>query len=263
MRISCAAVCVSAALALAASASAQTVVNASGSNGWFTTTFDDGVNPNSASVAFVNGAGSPPLGIGSMQMSTGAYGDGAARGYTDNFAGVSLSSISSMSYSSFTQAADYSGLHIYLSLRVDLDNNGSEDDVFFFEPEYQNGYANPNITEQADATTGIWQNWDARNGGWWSNNGTLGMNPGQDVRTLDYLLAAYPDAVITNASAPSLRLTAGFGAPTWNDFVGFVDNFSITVNGDTTTYDFEAVPMPGAAALLGLGGLAAARRRRA
>ncbi len=244
-------------------ASAQTVVSASGQNGWTTVLFDDGSNPVSGSATFVNGFGTPPLGSGSLELTTGQYGDGASRIYTDNFAGVPLASISAMGYSSITQQASYSGLHIYLSLRVDYNNDGIEDDVIFFEPEYQNGYTGA-VPTQPDAVTGVWQTWDALNGGWWSNNDELGTGAaGANVLPLSAFIAAHPNAVITNASAPSLRLTAGFGAPTWDNFIGNVDNFYLTVTGGAAAvYDFEAVPTPGALALLGIGGLAASRRRR-
>jgi len=248
---------------LAGAATAQTVVTGSGQAGWNTVLFDDGSNPVSATATFVNGTGTPPLGTGSLQMTTGQYGDGASRIYTNNFSGVPLASISSMGYSSFTQQASYSGLHIYLSLRVDYNNDGSEDDVIFFEPEYQNGYTG-NVPTQADAVTGQWQTWDALNGGWWSNNNELGTGAaGANVLPMSAFVAAHPNAVITSAFAPSLRLTAGFGAPTWDNFIGYVDNFNLTITGGQAfTYDFEATPTPGAAALVGLGGLVTLRRRR-
>lgn len=247
----------------AGTALAQTVVTASGQAGWNTVLFDDGINPVSGSATFVNGVGSPPLGTGSLELTTGQYGDGASRIYTNNFVGTPLASITSMGYSSYTQAASYSGLHIYLSLRVDYNNDGSEDDVIFFEPEYQNGYTG-NVPTQADAGIGSWQNWDALAGGWWSNNNALGTGAaGASVLPLSAFVAAYPNAVLTSDVGPSLRLTAGFGAPTWDNFVGNVDNFHLTiVGGQASVYDFEAVPTPGAAALLGIGGLAAFRRRR-
>lgn len=254
--------------ALAASAgvaSAQTNVSPGNMNGWQTYLFDDGSNPVSATATFVNGAGSPPLGSGSLQLTTGQYGNGASRIATDNFLGTPLASIGSLTYSTFTQTASYSGLHIYLSIRIDYTGDGFEDDQLFFEPEYQRaGYNNPNIPVQADATTGLWQNWDALHGGWWSNNNDLNTGAaGANVLPLSAFIAAHPNAVITNEFGPGVRLTAGFGAPTWDDFTGYVDNFSMTIiGGPSVTYDFEPTPTPGAAALLGLGGLAACRRRR-
>ncbi|MFT3686233.1 MAG: hypothetical protein QM783_15155 [Phycisphaerales bacterium] len=249
--------------ALAAAAQAQINVSPGNMNGWQVFTFDDGTNPNSASVTFMNGIGTPPLGSGSVQLATGAYGDGAARVATRNFDGTPLASISAMTYSSYSQNASYSGLHTYLSLRVDYNNDGAEDDIIFFEPEYQNGYTGA-VPTQADATTGLWQGWNALAGGWWSNSNVLGTgNAGADVRPLADFIAAFPNAVIAGDMAPGLRFTAGFGAPTWNDYVGYLDNFSITLTGGpAVTYDFEAAPTPGAAALFGLGGLAAFRRRR-
>jgi len=56
-------------------------------------------------------------------------------------------------------------------------------------------------------------------------------------------------------------ISSGAGSG-WGPFVGAVDNIAFGFNGNNTTYNFEVVPAPGAAALAGLGGLAALRRRR-
>lgn len=56
-------------------------------------------------------------------------------------------------------------------------------------------------------------------------------------------------------------VSAGVGSG-WGQFQGAVDNISIGFGGVNTTYNFEVVPTPGAAAVLGLGGLLAGRRRR-
>lgn len=46
-------------------------------------------------------------------------------------------------------------------------------------------------------------------------------------------------------------------------FEGQVDGVTVTLtDGSVATIDFEAVPAPASAALMGLGGIAAARRRR-
>lgn len=58
-----------------------------------------------------------------------------------------------------------------------------------------------------------------------------------------------------------LNVSTGVGSG-WGPFVGAVDNVSIGFSGSNTTYNFEVVPTPGSAALVGMGGLLAARRRR-
>jgi len=47
-----------------------------------------------------------------------------------------------------------------------------------------------------------------------------------------------------------------------NGFDGYLDEFSVTVGGETTTVNFDPVPEPTSLAMLGLGGLVVLRRRR-
>ncbi len=65
----------------------------------------------------------------------------------------------------------------------------------------------------------------------------------------------FPNYLVTTIS-----LGVGSG---WGTFDGAVDNveFSI-IGGPASSFNFEVIPAPGAAALLGLGGLAVLRRRR-
>jgi hypothetical protein len=234
-------------------------VSPSNMQGWFTAISTDGVNPASASAGFVNGPATPPLGTGSAQLNVGAFGGGAARFRTSQYGGVLLGTITELGYSTYTQATQTPGLAPYLQLRLDYNNDGVQDDILHFEPEYQNGYT-MNVPTQADSQSGVWQSWDALAGGWWSVFNTLGTAAaGGSVRPLSDFVANQPLAKLMPTTG--LSVTAGFGAPSWNNYIGNFDAVTVGVSGLSTTYNFE-VPAPGAGALLAMGGLLAARRRR-
>jgi len=63
------------------------------------------------------------------------------------------------------------------------------------------------------------------------------------VKTLAQIIAAFPNAQLFNSpTTGSVRLVAGFGAGSWDNFVGNVDKFVIRQNGNLATYNFEQVP---------------------
>jgi hypothetical protein len=190
------------------------------------------------SITFVSGPDSPPFGTGSAQMETGPNGDGGEELRFTRLDGVELTAITALDYWTFIQ--DGSGQQApYLILRVDWNGDGTQDDLLFFEPEYQHGYTS-NVPDQGDLLTGVWQSWDALRGGWWSvNDPTVG--PAADVKTLAFYAAAHPGATVVPGTDGSggLRVVVGYGAPTWNDFVGNVDGLRAGTAAGTTTYDFE------------------------
>ena len=228
-----AAVAAASMLAFAGTAGAATVkVHPFDMDGWITQT--DGT----ATVGFVTGPGTPPLGVGSAELRVGSDGDSGAQLRTGNHAGTELEDLTALSYNTFVQQDGLGGQAPYLILNVDNDGNGSTDDLLFFEPAYQS--AAYLVADQGPLQTGVWQEWNARIGGWWSlNAGTFGP----PLVTLDIYAAAHPGARL--ASGNSLRVVAGFGASTWNDFVGNADDVTVGVGGSDTTYDFEPdVPGP-------------------
>jgi hypothetical protein len=214
---------------------ATLVVHPGNLQGWQIQT--SGVNQ---TVTFENGPPTPPLPPGSVELAIiGANGNGAAQLRQPAYGGTLLSQITAFSYSTHvTQWTN--GQAPYLILNIDHNNDGVQDDLLFFEPEYQNGYT-MNVPTQADLTLNTWQTWNALTGGWYSINGFAGMNPAAGVRDLATYLAVFPNSRILNSGTGlgGLRIVAGFGAPAWDNFIGNVDNFTIGVNGANTTYDFN------------------------
>jgi hypothetical protein len=209
-------------------------------NGWTIQT------SSTATAGFVEGPATPPLGVGSGRLSVGSDGDGAAQFRQSNFNGTPLSDLTALSYSSYTSndgtAPAVGDQTVYVMLNVDLDGNGTNDTILFFEPEYQHGYTSA-VPDQGDNVLNTWQTWDALHGGWWSTTGAAGANPGGDVKPLSDIVAAFPNARIHNsATSGSLRLVAGFGAGSWDNFVGNVDNVTVAVGLASATYDFEPLP---------------------
>ena len=125
------------------------------------------------------------------------------------------------------------------SLQLDVDYDLTDANTAWqgrlvFEP-YQNGTVVP----------GIWQTWDVRAGEWWAS-GAPGNTvcPQSNPCTWAEVLAAFPNAGI-RANAGNVNFKAG--GPWLGGFVGNVDAFTIGVNGNTTTFDFEATaPVPSA-----------------
>ena len=227
--------------ALAGTASAATTVVTPGALGsWQPSTVDGDSNDNqTASVSFVAGPATPPLGAGSVRLAVGAEGADAAQIRNSAYSGVSPTSLTALSYSTYTSggASDQAP---YIILSIDLDNDGSADDQWFFEPAYQSAAffaSNP----QPAVSQGTWQTWDARNGGWYSINGLASSGPANPT-SLATLVAADSDARIVNTTngLGGLRLVTGFGTGTWDDHVGHVDRVRVATASDDTTFDFEA-----------------------
>jgi hypothetical protein len=200
-----------------------------------------------STVTFVNGPATPPCGIGSAQFTVDSSGETASQLRNTNYAGILLSDLTQLSYSTFVTTnnggqAGNGGQAVYIILNIDLDGNGTVDDLLFFEPVYQSAAFFPS-NSQGPVALNTWQSWNALTGGWWSRNGLAGANPGTGVKSLSDYIAANPNARIVNASSGDggVRLVAGFGGPTdWGNFNGNADCFRIAANGRSDiTYDFE------------------------
>jgi hypothetical protein len=209
--------------------------------------------PYFGTAAMVTGPATPPLGTGSAELATptGA-GDGAAAIATEQFDGTKLSSITSLSYSAY-DAVNNGQQFPYLAVSVDLGSpaGGGADaglDTLFFEPPYQTpSTGNASLSIDQATAQDEWQSWDAYIGGFWDNNSIF--TPGTGVGSLADFLALYPNATIENGGFTGLggiALQVGFGSSGETE-VGYVDDFSIGINGAVTDYNFDpaaATPLP-------------------
>ena len=219
--------------------------------------------PNTAEAGFEIGPATPPLQTGSAEFKTGADGDSFALLRNSDYQGVPLSQLTSLTYDSYVTA--HNGcVAVYLSLVVDLNDDGvfdpAIDDRIFFEPCYQTGTYGTVLPDNQDiplqngpigadgstVRTGEWQHWDALIGGWWSALDGFGGPPLTTLANYINRDAAHQNAKIVNSSEclGGVRFSAGAGAPVWNDFEGNVDNFTIGVSGENTTFDFEFEDLP-------------------
>jgi hypothetical protein len=276
------AVCIMALLAalVPSLSGAATIVSPGNEGDWQITATDGDPAAPPPSALFVVGPSVPPLGVGSLEFRIGPDGSAAAQARNTAFAGRLLSDFTALSYSTYVDQNNggmpgNGGQAPYIILQVDYDNNGTTDDLLFFEPIYQDATFFP-TNPQGPLALDTWQTWDALNAGWYSVFGTAASGPGTNVKPFSTFftpaLGGDADATLVNTSGGlgGLRLVTGFGAGIWDDFIGNIDN--VTVDTATTAavmYDFEpgvaAVPEPGTYLLIGSGliGFLIMRRNRA
>jgi hypothetical protein len=194
---------------------------------WFLGTLGTG------SGSFVEGPSLPPAGVGSFEMTT-LTDDDKSTLVTNVWTGRPLSDLSALDYWTYRDASSTSPSYVAPSINVAIFTNATGPGTGFatlvFEPLY--AYGNDAIHD------GVWQDWDAFAptqtnfaGGWWAT---------RDVGTV-CAFTCYADfaTLLTNAPAAtilSVGVNVGRGPST---FVGAVDALSLTMAGDTTTYDFE------------------------
>lgn len=186
--------------------------------------------------AMVNGPATPPLGSGSAQLTTSAATDGVVLALA-GYQGTRLDEITSLDYSTYRTAGG-PALAIALQFNVDADvtdANTAFQGRLVYEPYYTQA-----------VFTNVWQTWTPQDnttgesgiGNWWFSNGGLAAASGCSIAspcTWDEVLTAFPNAGV-HPTLGAVILKAGSG---WTGFDGNVDDLTIGVNGDETTYDFE------------------------
>ena len=227
-----AATCLLIGWALSGVAQAAPIVVGPGDPSWQVVTTDLSGVPGTGvgSGQFVNGPAVPPVGGGSFNFSVPNGGTSGVQISTGQFAGTLLTSITTLSYSTFYTSIGTSSQVPWLALWVDFQGNGNLLGRLDFEPVYSSlsfGGTQPNIAP------GVWQTWDVRNGRFYSGV------PGNGLFTLNQITTAFPSARIYNPSAVQggLRFASGYTSP-GDVFNANLDN--VTFNA--LVFDFELVP---------------------
>jgi hypothetical protein len=182
---------------------------------------------NAGDGAFEVGPGTPPAGIGSLELTTPGSSD-KVFAFNYDHVNTPLSTINGMGYSTYRSAGSAQQV---TSLNIEVDPNGPDVAGGFttlvFEPVYN--------TTQGAVANDTWQAWDAYNGGqarWWSSNPIPGLPNRDTFVSWDTVVANNPDAVILG----------GYGLNQGSGNAGLVTNvdaLSLSTTTDAVTYDFE------------------------
>ncbi len=196
-------------------------------------------------VDFVNGPETPPLGVGSLEMGTTASQDKAQLFNYDHI-GTLLADIESITYATYRDGSSTNPPAQYPAINIEVDyvGDGSSYTTLVWEPIYAYG--------QSNLAVDTWQTWDTMapsqtgfGGGWWSTKDIPGVCPFNCFVDWETIVQNNPDA----------KIKYGFGVNVgsgWNGvFTGAVDALTLTVNAETTTYDFEPVAPPTGKATFG------------
>lgn len=189
--------------------------------------------------ALVAGPATPPLNAGSARFTLDSTGRELLGTFA--YAGTQLDAITNLEYRTYRSSADAGNL-LAVTLQLDMDYDLTDTNTnwqgrLVFEPYFTAGSGNiPQNT---------WQTWTPMSGNWWMTGtpiiaGTADTNPCPQASPCSWsaILIAFPDAGL-RASVGVLQFKAG--GP-WPGFDGNVDAFTIGVNDDDTTYDFEPEP---------------------
>ncbi|MGH2536603.1 MAG: hypothetical protein ACRDHL_04335, partial [Candidatus Promineifilaceae bacterium] len=191
---------------------------------------------------FVSGPAAPPLGVGSLQMTTtDIFGASQAKAQMITFAygsfgvpgaGLALADLTALSYWAYRSSGSTNpaAQTVSLNLEVDYAGTGASFTTLVFEPVY-----NP---AQGPMLTDTWQDWDAYNGGaavWWSTQSIPGV----------CAFTCYVSWATILANNPNARVRFGLGFNVGSGWVGqysgAADALTVGVSGENTTYDFEPI----------------------
>jgi hypothetical protein len=178
---------------------------------------------------FVNGPGNPPLSDGSLQLTTPSGGDKVFL-FNYEHIGTPLSSINSLGYSTYQISAASPNQLPAINIQVDINGgtlNPGEFTTLVFEPVYN--------TYQGAIAPGVWQNWNAYDGGnaiWWSTRPIPGVCAFNCFVTWNTILANNPNATIVGG----FGVNQGSGNPGLN---AATDALNIGYGSNSYTYNFD------------------------
>lgn len=172
-------------------------------------------------VGLVFGPATPPLGLGSLQMSvTGAADHWSVYNY--DHLGTRLADLTALGYSTYTDNTTTAPI---LQLEINPGNvTGTDAGVTYstlsFEPYLQTG----------GVTAHTWQQWNVLSGVVWGTH--LTGAPINSPLSWSNFLATYPNATIKGG----VGVNVGSG---WSAMTGASDAITVGTAAQTTTYNFE------------------------
>lgn len=181
--------------------------------------------------SFVTGPGTPPAGMGSVQISVSGMQRRNLATY--QFSGTPLASITVLKFSTYNPSAGNGGSATrsgYLNFNVDFDGSDTWQKRLVFVPS-QNGSVVQNH----------WNEWDAINGGaaLWSYSGATWpgtATPGTTLRTWNDIVTSYPGIRIRVTDS---WLGIRVGEPYANGYTENIDAFKFSAGAGLKRFDFE------------------------
>lgn len=212
-------------------AQSTVVVSSDSMQGWFFS--DDGHG--SGDGELVIGPETPPMGLGSVHLELGELTSGMTIQLID-FRATPLADIDALEYSTYVNPD--SEVTVAIALQFNIDNDLTDGDNSWkgrlvFEPPYYG--------DTAKVIKGEWQTWHPieEEGKWWwgTRNPIKAECSISNPCNWDELLTKFPNIGIRDADYTGVLFKAGSNwAPPWD---GNVDAFTIGINGNSITYDFE------------------------
>lgn len=201
------------------------VVNSLSVDDWFGG--NEGTGTSVGTVAFVPGPGTPPLGAGSVELVVD--GTGRASFGTAAYKGTRLDTITQLTYRAYVAAF---GGQEAPTLQFDVDYDANDANTAY-QGRLVTYFASP-------LPAGTWTAIDARAGTWWSTQAPGNALCSQTTPcTWNDVLLHFPNAAIRNDPSAGGPLLFRLGGPVTGGGRVNVDDFTITANAVTTTYDFE------------------------
>ncbi len=187
-----------------------------------------------ANYEFVDGPGTPPAGDGSLKFENTADTDRWTVA-TNQYAGDDLSTFSNFGYSLYVPNTSTGGTTMtsYWNMDIDFNNttNGGYQGRLVYTPQDNGGVtADTWETETINGTSMLRWSRFVSNGNQWPDGNT------NELRSLDDIKAAFPNAEVWNEGGFTGQLLIKSGHPGPNGLVNYVD--AVVVND--ATYDFEA-----------------------
>jgi hypothetical protein len=179
--------------------------------------------------------GAAAHGGSSLQLFTGA-GSGAApiyhgKDYVGRWFDDTPTAATALSAVSYRALSPNAGLAPYLNVELYSPTGGS--------PAYVNSIWTPGVGPNPVVAPGVWQDYDTSNSGWSTSSNAIGLVRNSAQYSLAQIVAA---ATALNPDLRLLRVNV-----VWGDTGGgyanksaYLDDLSLTLDGSTTTYEFDA-----------------------